>query len=219
MMNSTLVENGILSCRAIKIGHIQFSSPSLLPPESQNEISPDTEKPFNQFNELWKRIHELFATRRQFWSDIKDSELLRQFASTLLCGREQAMERRLLQAHRTAYCLRLQQRTGAGEVEVEELKRVAKHGDAKFFDDFSAQFYTNRKFAACYEPGREFFALVPEMTEPGDIVCQILGGAHHFVLRKTIKEGHYKIIGGAHVKKLRDPKEREAIDDEEIFLC
>lgn len=219
MMNTTLVDNGILSCRAVTIGQIQFSSPSLLPPESQDAISPDTEKTFNQFNELWKRIHELFATRRQFWSDIKDSELLRQFATVLLCGREQAMERRLLQAHRTAYCLRLHQRTRAGEVEVEEMARVAKHGDAKFFDDFSAQFYTNRKFAACYEAGREFFALVPELTEPGDVVCQILGGAHHFVLRKTTKEGHYKIIGGAHVKKLREPKEREPIDDEEILLC
>ncbi|TID27020.1 HET domain-containing protein [Venturia nashicola] len=218
IINSTLGEKGALSCRAIKIGQIQFSSPSLLPPESQDKISPDTEKPINQFNDLWKRIHQLFATRRQFWSDIQDSELLRQFASTLLCGREQAMERRLLQAHRTAYCLRLQQRTGAGEVEVEEMARVAKHGDAKFFDDFAAQFYTNRKFAACYEAGKEFFALVPELAEPGDVVCQILGGAHHFVLRKTASEGYFKIIGGAHVKKLGDPKGREPIDDDEIFL-
>lgn len=218
-MNTALADAGVLSCRAIILGQIQFSSPSLLLPEGQERISPDTEKPLNQFNELWKRVHELFATRRQYWSDIKDSELLRQFATTLLCGREQAMERRLLQAHRTAYCLRLHQRTGAGDVEVKEMARVAKHGNAEYFDDFASQFYINRKLVACYEAGREYFALVPALTESGDVVGQILGGAHHFVLRRTTKEGHYKIIGGAHVQKLRDPKERETIDDEEIFLC
>ncbi|QDS69381.1 hypothetical protein FKW77_004508 [Venturia effusa] len=219
ILNTTLMEHGILSCRANIVGQIQFTSSSLLPPEAQDRISIDTEKPFNQFNELWKRIHELFATRRQFWSDIKDSELLRQFATTLLCGREQALERRLLQAHRTAYCLRLRERTGAGEVEVEEMARVAKHGDANFFDDFSAQFYTDRKIAACYEAGREFFALVPKLTEPGDVVCQFLGAAHHFVLRKTTKDGHYKLIGGAYVRNLRSHKEMAAVDDVEVFLC
>jgi hypothetical protein len=218
-MNTTLMETGILSCRANFLGQIQFCSPSLLSPQSQDKISLDTEKPFNQFTELWKRVHELFATKRQYWSDINDSELLRQFATTLLCGREQTMERRLLQAHRTAYCLRLHQRTGAGDVEVEEMARVAKHGDAKFFDDLLAQFYTNRKFVACHEAGREFFALVPALTEPGDVVCQILGAAHHFVLRHTTEAGHYKIIGGAYVKRLRDSREREALIDEEIFLC
>jgi hypothetical protein len=218
-MNTKFVESGVLSFRANILGSIQHSSPTLLPPNSQNTISPDIEKPSNQFHALWKRVHELFATKRQYWSDIKDSELLRQFADTLLCGREQTMERRQLHAHRASYCLRLHQRTGAGEVEVEEMARVAKRGDAEYFDEFLAQFYTQRKFVSCYEAGREYFALVPALTEPGDVVCQILGSTHHFVLRGAMKEGFYKIVGGAHVKRLRDSREREVLTDEEIFLC
>lgn len=211
-----LIEDSELNVGAIIWGQIQILSSTLSQPNW--DLPSSRYDNSNQFVHLWRRIcgyGTQFGARRDSSSD--HVQQLLSFIETLEYGGGEDSNTTFL-ANQAAYCLRLCEQAQVGDVNLTDLRERAQwgDGDADAFDRFVARYYSNRKFVIYQQDGKEFYGLVPQLAELGDIICKISGAPYHFVLRNMGRRARYRLIGVAFVKSVnyfKDP------DEEGIVIC
>ncbi|KAI5457047.1 heterokaryon incompatibility protein-domain-containing protein [Mariannaea sp. PMI_226] len=106
------------------------------------------------------------------------------------------------------------------------------YGDAEAFHTSKMEDVHNKRFLVT---NRGYYGLAPGVVQEGDICCVIFGTKSPFILRKTDKVGHYKVVGSALILSkeidhngypmaLGSEENCEdwvewGLDEEDIFLC
>jgi Heterokaryon incompatibility protein (HET) len=80
---------------------------------------------------------------------------------------------------------------GVNEAALEE---DARGGDIAAFLMYAMSWYFNRRFILT---DNGYYGLAPQITKQGDVCCIIYGVGIPFILRKTEKEHHYKLVGAS----------------------
>jgi len=68
--------------------------------------------------------------------------------------------------------------------------------DASFCHDTNINYAVNRRFIFTK---RGYYGLAPSATQKDDVCCIIIGARSPFILRRTGKEGYYRVVGEAYM--------------------
>jgi hypothetical protein len=164
---SLLTENGdTLNVRGIVFYCVRFTSDAFSFETSMDEIG-----------RLWRTISRLEAVTvypKRYREKI--------FLQTVWVGLEIGDHSRWIQGE-LAYIRFLKMDARLSEQEKQ---------DARFCHDSIIEFTANRRFIVT---NRGYYGLAPPATQEDDICCIIIGAKTPFILRRTGKEGYYRVVG------------------------
>ncbi|KAH0558888.1 hypothetical protein GP486_004482 [Trichoglossum hirsutum] len=220
----TPTEENNLGLRAIIVDVVsktyQFSTTSedLESPSELRSRQPGDHQPVS-LDRVWHDIHS-DETPCKYPSD----ERLKAFSLTLCAGLtnyERAEDDFAVHwANFVAYW-RLRLQCTSTSPSLEGLEEGEKKGDEeRFWLDMSLS-GEGRSFLITQ---RGYYCLGPWIAEPGDLCCVLLGANVPFVLRKTDKENHYRLVGETYIHGLMrgevlDTMEENGYTEDSVIIC
>jgi hypothetical protein len=220
----TLTEGNSLRLRGIVVDVVsktyQFSTTSedLETPSDLRSRQPGDHQPVS-LDRIWNDIHN-DETPCIYPSD----ERLKAFSLTLCAGLtnyERAEDNLTLHwANFVAYW-RLRLQSTSTNPSLEGLQEGEEKGDEeRFWWDMSLS-GEGRSFLITQ---KGYYGLGPWIAEPGDLCCILIGANVPFVLRKTDKESHYRLVGETYIHGLMrgeilDTMDGNGLTEESIIIC
>jgi len=106
-------------------------------------------------------------------------------------------------------------------VNLAALEEEARGGDIATFLIYAMAWYFNRRFILT---DNGYYGLAPQITKQGDVCCIIYGADVPFILRKTEKEHHYKLVGESFILGIMEGQalenmEKWGLKEQDIILC
>ncbi|KAH6889168.1 heterokaryon incompatibility protein-domain-containing protein [Thelonectria olida] len=130
---------------------------------------------------------------------------LRAFVTIFRCGIYRGILREW-KAQESAYMRLLQRELTPGD---------ASYGTAEYFHRLRMEDVHNKSFIVS---DRGYYGLAPNVVQEGDVCCIIFGTRSPFILRRTDRAGHYKLVGSVLIlsKKLDHNGNPERFGGDEV---
>lgn len=215
----SILPNYTLQVRAVILDSIQYESGVFTPSTNTADVA-----------QLWKNLPNSPGRYRQVFNPANCLGCVPRLAAFLSClcaSSHQGLWENW--EHGVAAYIRRLQTAGAqfSKDDLGDIEEQSAIGDATIVESYVREIMRGRKFIVT---SRGYFALTfdyPAIDFESDVCCIIYGARTPMVLRKTGKDGHYKLLGEVWIQgesgaAFGSPKDRPwldwSVEEEDIFL-